>query len=41
MLRYIVRRVLVSIPLLIGISLITFVMINMAPGGPIGISARL
>ncbi|MBP2675642.1 MAG: ABC-type dipeptide/oligopeptide/nickel transport system, permease component, partial [Deltaproteobacteria bacterium] len=41
MLRYLVRRVLVSIPLLIGISLITFVMINMAPGGPIGISADL
>jgi peptide/nickel transport system permease protein len=41
MLRYIVRRVLVSVPLLIGISLITFVMINMAPGGPIGVSSDL
>jgi len=41
MLRYIVRRVLVSVPLLIGISLITFGVIKMAPGGPIGISSDL
>ncbi|MEW6719694.1 MAG: ABC transporter permease [Thermodesulfobacteriota bacterium] len=41
MLRYLVRRVLISVPLLIGISLITFGVINMAPGGPIGISADL
>jgi peptide/nickel transport system permease protein len=41
MLRYVLRRVLVSIPLLVGISLITFGVINMAPGGPIGISSDL
>ncbi len=41
MYRYIVRRVLISVPLLIGISLITFGVINMAPGGPIGISSDL
>ncbi len=41
MLRYLVRRVLVSIPLLFGISLITFGMINMAPGGPIGVASDL
>jgi len=41
MLRYLARRVLISVPLLIGISLITFAMINMAPGGPIGVSSDL
>jgi peptide/nickel transport system permease protein len=41
MVRYVIRRVLVSVPLLIGISLITFLVINMAPGGPIGVSSDL
>jgi len=36
MLRYILRRLLLSIPLLAGISLVTFLMMHMAPGGPIG-----
>ncbi|MBI5420085.1 MAG: ABC transporter permease [Deltaproteobacteria bacterium] len=41
MLRYIVRRVLLMVPMLVGISLISFLVINMAPGGPIGIAADL
>ncbi|MBP2668189.1 MAG: ABC-type dipeptide/oligopeptide/nickel transport system, permease component [Deltaproteobacteria bacterium] len=36
MLRYILRRLLLSIPLLVGISLVSFLMMHMAPGGPIG-----
>jgi peptide/nickel transport system permease protein len=36
MLRYILRRILLSIPLLVGISLVSFLMMHMAPGGPIG-----
>ena len=35
MTQYITRRVLISIPLLFGISIITFVIINMAPGDPL------
>jgi peptide/nickel transport system permease protein len=34
--RYILRRLLLSIPLLVGISLVSFLMMHMAPGGPIG-----
>jgi peptide/nickel transport system permease protein len=34
MFSYIVRRVLVAIPTLIGITLVTFVIINLAPGDP-------
>ena len=41
MLRYISGRLLIMIPMLVGISLISFLVINMAPGGPIGISADL
>lgn len=41
MLRYISGRLLTMIPMLVGISLISFLVINMAPGGPIGISADL
>jgi peptide/nickel transport system permease protein len=36
MLRYILRRLLLSVPLLVGISLVSFLMMHMAPGGPIG-----
>jgi peptide/nickel transport system permease protein len=36
MLRYVTRRLLLSIPLLAGISLVSFLMMHMAPGGPIG-----
>jgi peptide/nickel transport system permease protein len=39
--RYIVRRLLLSIPLLVGISLISFLMIHMAPGGPISLTTDL
>jgi len=41
MLGYIVRRLLLSIPLLVGISLISFLMIHMAPGGPISLTTDL
>ena len=33
--RYIVRRILISIPILIGISAVVFILINLAPGDPI------
>ena len=33
--RYLLRRVLVSIPVLIGITLLTFLFINLAPGDPV------
>lgn len=36
MLRYISRRLLLTVPLLVGISLVSFLMMHMAPGGPIG-----
>ncbi|MHC6180358.1 ABC transporter permease [Clostridium sp. JNZ X4-2] len=32
---YIVRRILISIPVLIGVTIISFVIINMAPGSPL------
>lgn len=35
MLRYILHRVLVSIPVLIGITLLLFVMLNVIPGDPV------
>ncbi|MEJ5197798.1 MAG: ABC transporter permease [Anaerolineae bacterium] len=35
MIKYIVRRILISIPVLIGITLITFTAYNLAPGDPI------
>ncbi len=41
MLRFIVRRLLLTIPLLVGISLISFLMIHLAPGGPISIATDL
>ena len=33
--KYILRRIIISIPMIVGISLITFVMINLAPGDPL------
>ena len=33
--KYIIRRVLISLPMLLGISIITFMFINLAPGDPI------
>ncbi len=41
MLRYIARRLLLTVPLLVGISLVSFLMIHMAPGGPIGAGTDL
>lgn len=35
MLTYLIRRILIAIPTFIGITLVTFVIINLAPGGPI------
>jgi peptide/nickel transport system permease protein len=37
--RYLIRRLLMSIPLLLGISLILFLVIHLAPGGPMAIYA--
>ena len=41
MLRYIARRLMLSIPLLLGISLISFLVIYAAPGGPVEMSTDL
>jgi peptide/nickel transport system permease protein len=41
MLRYITRRLLLTVPLLIGISLISFLVIYAAPGGPVEMSTDL
>lgn len=41
MLRYVARRLLLTVPLLVGISLVSFLVINMAPGGPIGVASDL
>lgn len=41
MLRYIVQRLLATIPLLIGISLISFLVIHAAPGGPVEMATDL
>src|SRR4030043_2484296 len=41
MLRYIARRLLLTVPLLVGISLVSFLMMHMAPGGPIGAGTDL
>ena len=35
MLRYIVRRLLISIPILLGVSIVTFTFANLAPGDPV------
>jgi peptide/nickel transport system permease protein len=41
MLRYISRRLLLTVPILVGISLVSFLMMHMAPGGPIGAGTDL
>jgi len=41
MLRFVARRLILTIPLLVGISLISFLMIHMAPGGPISLTTDL
>ncbi len=35
MLQYIIRRLLIAVPVLIGVSLITFVLVNVVPGDPV------
>src|SRR5687768_665901 len=35
MTRYIVRRVIISVPVLFGITVLTFLFINLAPGDPV------
>lgn len=37
MIFFIIRRILLTIPLLFGVSIITFLIINLAPGGPLDI----
>lgn len=41
MITYIIRRVLILVPLFIGITLISFVVIHLAPGKPVGIQTDL
>jgi peptide/nickel transport system permease protein len=41
MARYIVRRLLLTLPLLVGISMISFLGIQLAPGGPISVATDL
>ncbi|MHB8173335.1 MAG: ABC transporter permease [Nitrospirota bacterium] len=41
MLRYLVRRILMMVPLLIGISIITFAVIHLAPGNPVEVAAEM
>jgi len=40
-LRYVARRLLLTVPLLVGISLVSFVVIRLAPGGPVSAAADL
>ncbi len=40
MVNYIVRRILIAIPVLIGITLITFVLLNVVPGDPVEIMLK-
>ena len=40
MVNYIVRRLLISIPVLIGITLITFILLNVVPGDPVEIMLK-
>jgi len=40
MLKYILKRILISIPVLIGVVLITFIMLNVVPGDPITVMMK-
>ena len=40
MLRYILKRILISIPVLIGITMILFVMLNVIPGDPVALMMK-
>ncbi len=41
MLRYLARRLLLMVPLLVGITLISFIVIRLAPGGPVEMATDL
>ncbi|HSW65118.1 MAG TPA: ABC transporter permease [Dissulfurispiraceae bacterium] len=41
MLSYIAKRLLLMIPLVIGITLITFIVVNLAPGGPVEVETEM
>jgi len=40
MLKYIVKKIIVSIPLLLGISLLTFILLNVVPGDPVALMMK-
>ena len=40
MLKYIVKKIIVSIPLLLGISLLTFILLNIVPGDPVALMMK-
>jgi len=40
MLKYIIKRIIVSIPLLFGISLLTFILLNVVPGDPVALMMK-
>lgn len=40
MLKYIIKRIVISIPVLIGVILITFIMLNVVPGDPITVMMK-
>ena len=33
--RYVIKRILISIPVILGVSLIIFLMLNVVPGDPV------
>ncbi|MFA5354304.1 MAG: diguanylate cyclase, partial [Thermodesulfovibrionales bacterium] len=41
MLPYIIKRLLVMIPLIFGITLISFTVIHLAPGGPVEVETEM
>ena len=41
MLSYIVRRLLLMVPLIFGITLISFTVIHLAPGGPVEVETEM
>jgi len=40
MLKYIIKKIVVSIPLLLGISLLTFILLNVVPGDPVALMMK-
>jgi peptide/nickel transport system permease protein len=41
MLRYLGRRLLMMVPLLVGITIITFIVIHLAPGNPVEVAVEM